>query len=176
MRAHAMHLSDTCADDSNFGKVGDRSSCCCAGDAGRAKRRTTQGNKRRMQNFALTWPPRRSRKKKAAQIEKLASRSAPRARGAMALALLAAARALPYTVKTDHVPRNMACDCADFGCNCAYRLTCTDPAKDVLAWGKEKNTCGLARYKGTCFCYKECACAPDPPGLQSVSDSTGAYP
>ena len=50
------------------------------------------------------------------------------------------------------------------------------PAKDVLAWGKEKNTCGLARYKGTCFCYKECACAPDPPGLQSVSDSTGAYP
>ncbi len=95
---------------------------------------------------------------------------------AMALALLAAARALPYTVKTDHVPRNMACDCADFGCNCAYRLTCTDPAKDVLSWGKEKNTCGLARYKGTCFCYKECACAPDPPGLQSVSDSTGAYP
>ena len=44
-----MHLSDTCADDSNFGKVGDRSSCCCAGDAERAKRRTTQGNKRRMQ-------------------------------------------------------------------------------------------------------------------------------
>ena len=104
-------------------------------------------------------------------------RATTRARSlAMALALLAAARALPYTVKTDHVPRNMACDCADFGCNCAYRLTCTDPAKDVLSWGKEKNTCGLARYKGTCFCYKECACAPDPPGLQSVSDSTGAYP
>ena len=100
----------------------------------------------------------------------------PHGHAAMALALLAAARALPYTVKTDHVPRNMACDCADFGCNCAYRLTCTDPAKDVLAWGKEKNTCGLARYKGTCFCYKECACAPDPPGLQLVSDSTGAYP
>ena len=34
----------------------------------------------------------------------------------------------------------------------------------------------ITRYKGTCFCYKECACAPDPPGLQSVSDSTGAYP
>ena len=92
----------------------------------------------------------------------------------MARAARGGARAA-RTVKTDHVPRNMACDCADFGCNCAYRLTCTDPAKDVLAWGKEKNTCGLARYKGTCFCYKVRVRA-DPPGLQSVSDSTGAYP
>ena len=94
---------------------------------------------------------------------------------ALAAALLSSARALPYTVKTDHVPRTMACDCEDFNCNCAYKLTCADPVKNILAWGQEPNTCALARYKGTCFCYKECACAPDPPGLQDVTDSTGAY-
>jgi len=78
------------------------------------------------------------------------------------LLMLRGAGGYTFDVPHDGVPREMWCNCAEYECNCAYRLTCEAPPTTVVQWGwtsdVEVNTCPSAKYSGKCYCTKSCLC------------------